>query len=201
MSTSKSGFCCTVLANLFSEHVEFNGVIVSFPMGNAFSTAYDADDRIHICNRCGWFWHKDKSRVRMHQAFGCKRDARYKGGNSTVSISGRRHHQHHQHSACDACEHDAAHDADEQLREAVDAQLEHFIQTTGAELSKDDVAGLSDMLVGILGNGEDIKSRSCEIGVISVCTAAGSTPASAYSNAWYTCTLLISSSPAALLQP
>ena len=66
----------------------------------------------------------------------------------------------------DGAEHDgmasgADADAEEQLRDAVNYQLEQYMQTSGEDLPPDAVAGLSDLLVDILGNGELASTFCC----------------------------------------
>ena len=59
---------------------------------------------------------------------------------------------------CSGCEHAADEHAaerdDEQLRDAVDDQLWQYLQQTGDDLPPHMAAALSDLLVGIIGNGE-----------------------------------------------
>lgn len=128
-------------------------------MGNAFSLLYNYADRIHVCDRCG-YWTKHKSSLRIHKSHGCRlrTDGRFSTGQSAVTLDDcpSSHHQHdHAHpDDCGACEDSAAREDDEQLREAVDAQLQHYMEVSGEQLSPDAAAGLADLLVGILGNGE-----------------------------------------------
>lgn len=68
-------------------------------------------------------------------------------------------HVHDDSGGCSGCDEHAAdeHAADrddEQLRDAVDDQLQQYLQQTGDDLPADMVAALSDLLVGIMGNGE-----------------------------------------------
>lgn len=128
-------------------------------MGNAQSIL--DDERIYRCDHCEW-WTKHRSAWLKHKREGreaCSKvfaDDRRRNAPSEVTLEHPNHHQHHHgaDSDCGVCQDDADREDDVQLREAVTAQLQHYLDSTGEELSENAVAGLSALLVGVLGNGE-----------------------------------------------
>lgn len=137
-------------------------------MGNLLSVQQQSnDDRIHICDRCG-FWTRHRATLRTHKARLCRInvDGRFRSGTSAITVSATQGpHVHDDSGACSGCadEHAAdEHAADEyateadneQLRDAVNDQLRQYMQDTGDDLPPDMFAALSDLLVGIVGNGE-----------------------------------------------
>lgn len=66
------------------------------------------------------------------------------------------HHTHHGHGEpCSGCADDEqCFDEDAELRQAVDEQLQQYLDCTGDDLPEDVLAGLSDLLVGVMQNGE-----------------------------------------------
>ena len=128
-------------------------------MGNVLSQYHrSSDERIHICDRCG-YWTRHKSALRVHTLHACRRsDGRFKTGRSAVTLDEPEHHHAHAHgpdTGCSACDGESDQYDDDILRDAVQEQLEQYVAATGDDLSPDAVAGLSDLLVGIMGNGKD----------------------------------------------
>lgn len=128
-------------------------------MGNLLSVHRSGfDGRLHICDRCGWHT-SNKTALRIHIAHQChiRPDGRWKHGSRRVAFPGELHpHQHyqHQHEGCSGCEeeHNGQWD-DEELRAAINEELEQLQRDTGEELPPEAAAALADLLVGIMGNG------------------------------------------------
>jgi hypothetical protein len=59
-----------------------------------------------------------------------------------------------QEDECSGCESHEEQWQDEELRMAVESQVQAFMEATGEELAPDTLAELSDLLLGVVANGE-----------------------------------------------
>lgn len=99
----------------------------------------------------------------MHLAYQCsfQPNGRCERGSRTVTLSaepaGQHSSHHHHHEGCSGCEdQEPGQWDDEDLRAAINEELEQLQKETGEELSTEAAAALADLLVGIMGNGEKL---------------------------------------------
>jgi hypothetical protein len=156
-------------------------------MGNLLSVQLQSNDgRIHVCEHCGYAT-MQRAAMRHHKSYMCRHrpDSRYRSGTSTVTLSAapQASHLHSDSHGCSGCDgyhdHDDDYQVDEAFRDAIEQQLQQYMEATGEDLSPEGFEALSDMLLGILENGKSLLSQDPRTGCSTnqlcapfVCTAS-----------------------------
>ena len=140
-------------------------------MGNAFS----ADAAVYKCDKCEKCFTR-RYQLQVHKAHQCavvQADRRRKHTPTSVTLTApptcadhsSHHHHHHPDDDCSGCEGHEEQWDDEELRLAVESQVQAFMEATGEEWAPETLAELSDLLLGVVTNGKcQLQTRPASLG-------------------------------------
>jgi hypothetical protein len=127
-------------------------------MGNVIS----ADASVYQCDQCN-FCTTRRYQLRWHKANNCaqtsqKTDLRRRNTPASVILTPPPSHDHsdhsHPHDGCSGCDDHDDMWQHEELRMEVEDQVQAYMEAAGEELAPETLAEVSDLLLGVITNGE-----------------------------------------------